>query len=263
MTRWTAMAAMLMACGANAADWVSVATEGDIEHFVDAGSLATTLAEGRALIAKYPASAAVWLPGGRVPMAGERLVNHDLAQTLRAIANGGAEAFYRGDIARRIAEDMAAHGGLITEADLARYRAVERAPLRGTFRNHAVYGAPPPVASGAALIEALQILDHYAPPAPGRRGRSLPATSADQRTSATPASSCSSQITSHVRDVAAPAPVTNWRSTRCPSDQRSTGAKSRRVTVSSGRVASASQSSSTSGNRRRIRMYSRRLLSSS
>lgn len=133
--------------------------------------LATTLAEGRALLAKYPASAAVWLPGGRVPVAGERLVNHDLAQTLRTIANGGAEAFYRGDIARRIAEDMAAHGGLITEADLARYRAVERAPLRGTFRNHAVYGAPPPVASGAALIEALQILDHYAPPAPGRYHR--------------------------------------------------------------------------------------------
>jgi gamma-glutamyltranspeptidase/glutathione hydrolase len=106
-----------------------------------------------------------------VPVAGERLANPDLADTLRGIAAGGAEAFYRGAIAQRIAEDMAANGGLITVEDLAGYRAVEREPLRATFRGHAVYGAPPPVASGAALLEGLQILDHYSPPTPGRYDR--------------------------------------------------------------------------------------------
>lgn len=133
--------------------------------------LAATLAEGRNLLARYPASAELWLPQGRVPVAGERLANPDLAETLRGIAAGGAEAFYRGAIAQRIAEDMAANGGLITAEDLAGYRAVEREPLRATFRGHAVYGAPPPVASGAALLEGLQILDHYSPPAPGRYDR--------------------------------------------------------------------------------------------
>ncbi|MCU0255211.1 MAG: gamma-glutamyltransferase [Vicinamibacterales bacterium] len=141
------------------------------EGFVLDEALPSVLAQGRARLLRHPAAAEVFLPRGHVPRAGERFVNADLAATLRTIAAEGADAFYRGALARRIADDMAASGGLITAADLSQYRAVEREPLRGEFRGLAVYAAPPPVAAGAALVETLQILDHYVPPPPGRYDR--------------------------------------------------------------------------------------------
>jgi gamma-glutamyltranspeptidase len=124
-------------------------------------ALPTSIAEGRRLFEKYAASARIYLPQGRVPNAGDRFVNADYGATLRALAQEGASSFYRGAIARRIADDMARHGGIITLDDLAQYRAIERRPLSGRYREHAVYSAPPPVSTGAALIETLQILDNY------------------------------------------------------------------------------------------------------
>ena len=56
---------------------------------------------------------------------------------------------------------MTRNGGLITEDDLAQYRAIERRPVSGRYRGHTVYSSPPPVSTGAALIESLQILDRY------------------------------------------------------------------------------------------------------
>ena len=129
-------------------------------------ALPTTIAEGRRYFARHPAAARIYLPEGRVPEAGQRFVNKDYATTLRAIATDGAPAFYRGAIARRIADDMAQNGGLITLDDLAQYRAIERRPLTGQYRDYRVFSAPPPVATGVALIETLQILQNY-PAKPG------------------------------------------------------------------------------------------------
>jgi gamma-glutamyltranspeptidase/glutathione hydrolase len=129
-------------------------------------TLPTTIAEGRRYFSKYPAAASIYLPEGRVPAAGQRFVNKDYAATLRTIAAEGASSFYRGAIARRIADDMAQNGGLITLDDLAQYRAIERRPLAGEYRDYRVFSAPPPVATGAALIETLQILQNY----PAARG---------------------------------------------------------------------------------------------
>jgi gamma-glutamyltranspeptidase/glutathione hydrolase len=126
-------------------------------------ALTTSIAEGRRLLEKYPASARIYLPGGSVPKPGDRFVNKDYAATLRTLSKDGADAFYRGSIARRIADDMAKNRGLIGLDDLAQYRAIERRPLAGRFREHAVYSVPPPVSSGVALIETLQILDYYTP----------------------------------------------------------------------------------------------------
>lgn len=131
-------------------------------------ALATTLRVSRARFARHPAAADLYLPGGRPLRAGERLANHDLSATLTTIAREGAAAFYRGTIARQIAEDMAANGGLISLDDLAQYRAIEREPLRGSFRGRTVFAPPPPVAAGAALIETLQIHDQRPPTPPGR-----------------------------------------------------------------------------------------------
>ena len=113
-------------------------------------------------MAKFPASVAAYgKPDGGTWAPGDRLVLPDLAKTLRAIADGGANAFYTGWIADRIAEDMQANGGLISKADLAGYRAKERQPVRGTYRGYDIVSIPPPSSGGVALIEILNILEPY------------------------------------------------------------------------------------------------------
>ena len=109
---------------------------------------------------RFPASVAAYgKPDGGQWAAGDRLVLADLGKTLRAIATDGPDAFYTGWIADRIAEDMAANGGLITKADLAAYRARERAPVTGTFLGYEVVSMPPPSSGGTALIEMLNMLE--------------------------------------------------------------------------------------------------------
>ncbi len=136
-------------------------------------SLPSTVREGRSLLERWPEAARVYLPDGRAPRAGDRFVNRDYAATLRTIASEGANAFYRGSIATRIAADMDANGGIIGLEDLAQYQVIEREPVAGRFRGLRVFGAPPPVPTGTALIETLQILDRY-PAAPGARLASHP-----------------------------------------------------------------------------------------
>jgi gamma-glutamyltranspeptidase len=124
-------------------------------------ALPSTLREGRALLERYPEAARVYLPSGRVPRAGEQFANPDYAATLRAIAAEGADAFYRGSIAKRIAADMEANGGIIGLEDLAQYQVIERSPVSGRYRGLPIFAAPPPVSTGTSLIETLQILDRY------------------------------------------------------------------------------------------------------
>jgi gamma-glutamyltranspeptidase len=126
-------------------------------------ALPSSIGEGRQFFEKYPASARIYLPGRRVPKPGDRFVNRDYAATLREIARDGAETFYRGSIARRIAADMEANGGLITYDDLAQYSAVERAPASARYRGHVLYTPGPPVGAGVSLLEALQIFGNYEP----------------------------------------------------------------------------------------------------
>lgn len=97
-------------------------------------------------------------PGGAPPAPGARLVQPELAAVLETLATEGAEAFYRGSIARRIAEDMAANGGFVTLQDLADYRAVSGEVGRGRFAGAEVVGSYLP-ASGVTVIQILQILD--------------------------------------------------------------------------------------------------------
>jgi len=99
--------------------------------------------------------------------AGHTYCLPDLGTTLRRIAAGGADDFYRGTIAEEIAADMAANGGSLREDDLERVRAREVEPYRGSYRGHEVISFPLP-GSGGAVIQALQILDHF--PASALRG---------------------------------------------------------------------------------------------
>ena len=93
--------------------------------------------------------------------AGDRLVQKDLGATLRLIGDNGPDAFYTGAIADRIVAEMKAGGGLITREDLADYRANERKPIHGTYRDYDVYGPPPPSSGGICLVEMLNILENF------------------------------------------------------------------------------------------------------
>jgi gamma-glutamyltranspeptidase/glutathione hydrolase len=111
---------------------------------------------------RFPASVAAYgKPGGGTWAGGDRLVLKDLARTLRAIADDGPDAFYKGWIADRIADDMAANGGIITKQDLAAYEAKERAPVRGTFRGYDIVSMAPPSSGGVALIEMLNMIEAF------------------------------------------------------------------------------------------------------
>ncbi len=108
----------------------------------------------------FPASVTAYgKPNGEAWVEGDRLVLPDLAKSLRAIATTGPDAFYRGWIADRIAADMAEHGGLITKADLAAYRAKTRAPIRASFLGYDIVSMPPPSSGGVALAEMLNMLE--------------------------------------------------------------------------------------------------------
>ena len=114
-------------------------------------------------MARFPASVAAYgKPGGGKWAQGERRVLADLGRTLRAIATAGPDAFYKGWIADRIADDMKANGGLITKPDLAAYEAKVRTPVRGTYQGYEVISMPPPSSGGVVLIEMLNLLEPLA-----------------------------------------------------------------------------------------------------
>jgi gamma-glutamyltranspeptidase/glutathione hydrolase len=123
--------------------------------------MARSIASVAEELAKYEGSRQYFLKEGGSPYeAGELLVQTDLAQTLRAIAEGGADAFYRGEIADRIARDMVAKGGFVTRRDLEQYRPREALVVQGTYRDFDLIGTYLP-AAGANTIEMLQILEHF------------------------------------------------------------------------------------------------------
>jgi gamma-glutamyltranspeptidase / glutathione hydrolase len=111
---------------------------------------------------RWPSSAKIFFkPDGGTFTPGERLVQNDLASSLQAIANDGPRAFYDGPIATKIAAAVQAAGGVMTVGDLKNYRAVERAPVRGTYRGYDIVSMPPPSSGGVELIEMLNILEGY------------------------------------------------------------------------------------------------------
>ena len=138
------------------------------EGFILDSSLPSSIAEGRRFLEKWPEAAKIYLPDGKVPKAGDRFFNKDYATTLRAIQKGGADAFYKGEIAKKIAADMEENGGIIGFADLAQYRAIERAPVSASYRGHTLYAGGPPLSTGVQLFESLQVLENFQPRAGAR-----------------------------------------------------------------------------------------------
>ncbi|HEY7458071.1 MAG TPA: gamma-glutamyltransferase [Xanthobacteraceae bacterium] len=124
--------------------------------------LAASLARAQKLLARHAASAEIFLrPDGSAPAAGEKLVQHDLANTLQIIALRGPGAFYEGLSAQQIALAVQAAGGRMSYRDLAAYRVQEREPVRGSYRGYEIFSMPPPSSGGAHLVQMLNILEGY------------------------------------------------------------------------------------------------------
>ncbi len=116
----------------------------------------------RAVLATDAEAAAILLTDEGDPLPeGTLLRQRQLARTLKRLARAGWQDFYHGRIAAAIAEDMAAHGGLITRADLANYRPMIRMPVHGTYRGYDVWSMPPPSSGGVHLLQMLNVLEGY------------------------------------------------------------------------------------------------------
>lgn len=125
---------------------------------------------GKDRLARSQAGARVFLHAdGNALRTGERLVQRDLAWSLGQIARHGEDAFYRGEIARRLEAGMQRHGGLLTRADLAAYRAIEREPLRTRYRGVEVVAMPLASAGGVGVVQMLQMLESFDLAAMGSR----------------------------------------------------------------------------------------------
>lgn len=112
------------------------------------------------IAAESPQLAAVFLPGGEPVAVGATVRWPDLARTLAAVAERGADGFYKGDVATRLAKATHGAGGLITEADLAAYTVKERPLVDVKWRGYRVLSMPPPSSGGAVVLQVLRVLEH-------------------------------------------------------------------------------------------------------
>jgi gamma-glutamyltranspeptidase/glutathione hydrolase len=120
---------------------------------------ARAIATHQSMLSKYPSSAAVFLPGGNAPAPGTILKQTDLARTIEQIAAGGPDAFYKGDIAKRIGAFLTANGGVLSADDFADHETDVAPPLASTYRDYTVYETRLPT-QGFVVLEALNILEN-------------------------------------------------------------------------------------------------------
>ena len=112
-------------------------------------------------LSKYEDSKRIFLNGGNFYSEGDVFKQPHLAQTMARIQKGGASEFYTGATAKMIANDMKAHGGMITLDDLKNYQARERTALRGTYRGYQIITMPPPSSGGIVMLQVLNMLEGY------------------------------------------------------------------------------------------------------
>jgi gamma-glutamyltranspeptidase/glutathione hydrolase len=146
----------------NLADVIAPAIRLAEEGVLVTPDLSDSLKASAEEIKAWPSSTRIFFKEGGVPHEpGETLRQTDLAKSLRQVAEGGPDAFYKGEIARLIAEQMARDGGLITLEDMAGYQAVVREPVRGSYRGHEVISMPPPSSGGVHIVQILNILEGF------------------------------------------------------------------------------------------------------
>ncbi|HCA3618067.1 TPA: gamma-glutamyltransferase [Salmonella enterica subsp. diarizonae serovar 61:i:z] len=137
---------------------IKLAQEGFIVNDALADDLKTY---GSEVLPHHENSKAIFWKDGELLKKGDKLVQQDLANSLTMIAENGPDAFYKGEIARQIAQQMQQNGGLITTDDLAAYQAVERTPVSGEYRGYQIFSMPPPSSGGIHIVQILNILENF------------------------------------------------------------------------------------------------------
>ena len=118
--------------------------------------------DGRAdVLSQYPPAAEIFLPNGKVPEAGDILVQKDLGNTLQSMADKGLAGFYYGDMAARIIQGMQQYGGIWSLKDLEQYFVVERPPMKFTYKDVSVITASLPSSGGVVMAQTLKMLEHF------------------------------------------------------------------------------------------------------
>ncbi|EIL8815621.1 gamma-glutamyltransferase [Salmonella enterica] len=136
---------------------IKLAQEGFIVNDALADDLKTY---GSEVIPQHENSKAIFWKDGEPLKKGDKLVQQNLAKSLTMIAENGPDAFYKGEIARQIAQQMQQGGGLITTDDLAAYQAVERTPVSGEYRGYQIFSMPPS-SGGVHIVQILNILENF------------------------------------------------------------------------------------------------------
>ncbi len=129
-------------------------------HIVSQGT-AASLRQSSPLLSLFPESKRIYLANGAYLRAGQLWRQPELAATLTRLQKNGPREFYEGETAHFVADAMSKNGGTITLADLQKYTAVERVPLRGTYRGYEIVTMPPPSSGGIALLQMLGMLEPY------------------------------------------------------------------------------------------------------
>lgn len=121
----------------------------------------TLLAMREEVMNRWPETAAIFMPEGKVPEVGDLIIQTDLANTLRAIVENGRDGFYKGEVAKRLVEGTRAAGGIWTLDDLAGYTVKEREPITTTYKGYELITAPPPSSGGIAIAQMLNLIEAY------------------------------------------------------------------------------------------------------
>lgn len=112
-------------------------------------------------LVKFDAASEVYLKDGLPYESGDRLVNKDLAATLTKISKEGKKAFYEGEIAKKIADEVQKQGGLMTVEDLKNYTIEEREPVVGKYRDYTIISCPPASSGGTHIVQLLNMVENY------------------------------------------------------------------------------------------------------
>lgn len=131
------------------------------DGFVVSPYLARSLALHAGKLGDDAEASRIFFRDGKPLVAGDRLVQRDLAHALRRIAKKGPTGFYEGPLARALVRAVREAGGVMTEEDLASYRTASREPLTGIYRGYRVVSFPPPSSGGVALLQMLGMLEPY------------------------------------------------------------------------------------------------------
>jgi gamma-glutamyltranspeptidase / glutathione hydrolase len=123
--------------------------------------LRAMIVQCQAELARFPASAEVFLPGGEPPAIGDLIRRTDYADTLEQVGKHGPDYLYRGPLGDAIVEDMARNGGLLTKEDLEAYRIYERTPVTGNYRGYDIVSMAPASSGGTHVIQMLNILEGF------------------------------------------------------------------------------------------------------